>query len=38
MASEEVNEAFMVLIFRVAAEPMPLSFVKMNFGGPAMLL
>jgi hypothetical protein len=38
MASEEINQPFMVLIFRVAAQAVPLSLVKMYLGSPAMLL
>jgi hypothetical protein len=36
--SEEINQAFMLLIFCVGAEPMPFSLIKMYFGSSAMLL
>jgi hypothetical protein len=38
MASEEINEVFVLLIFRVVAEPVPLPFVKMYFRSSAVML
>ena len=38
MAGEEINKALMLLIFCVAAEPVPFFLIKMYFGSPAMLL
>jgi hypothetical protein len=38
MAGEELIKALMLLIFCVAAEPVPFFLIKMYFGSPAMLL
>jgi hypothetical protein len=38
MAHEKINKAFELLIFRVVAEPVPLSFVEMYFRSPAVML
>jgi hypothetical protein len=38
MASEEIDQQFVMPIFRVAAKPVPLALVEMHFRGPAVPL